>query len=92
MPTHLLFLIFNSPNTTKHVFQKIREARPPRLYVAADGPHEDRIEDPKKCEEVREIVASVDWYCEVKTLLMDKNLGCKHAVIGLLMRIINFMG
>ena len=32
------------------------------------------------CEKVREIVADVDWPCEVKTLFRKKNLGCKLAV------------
>ena len=30
--------IFNRPDTTAQVFDAIRQARPPRLYVAADGP------------------------------------------------------
>jgi len=38
----VLFLVFNRPDTTKIVFEAIREARPPRLYVAADGAREGK--------------------------------------------------
>jgi hypothetical protein len=75
----VLFLVFNRPQQTSRVFDVIRQARPERLYVAADGPR--RLpEEARKCDEVRRIVAQVDWPCEVKTLLRSKNLGCKQAV------------
>jgi len=82
MNTPILFLVFNRPDTTKRVFEKIREALPPKLYVAADGPREEREGEADKCEQVRHIATNVDWDCEVKTLFRDKNLGCKHAVSG----------
>ena len=40
LSTAVLFLVFNRPDTTAQVFEAIRKARPPRLYVAADGPRE----------------------------------------------------
>ena len=36
--TPVLFLVYKRPDTTKQVFEAIRQAKPPRLYVAADGP------------------------------------------------------
>ncbi|MEX0598666.1 MAG: hypothetical protein WD512_19440 [Candidatus Paceibacterota bacterium] len=82
LQTAVLFLVFNRPDTTKQVFEKIREARPPRLYVTADGPRKNKEGDAEKCERVREIATTVDWDCEVKTLFRDENLGCKMAVSG----------
>ena len=35
--TPVLFLVFNRLDTAKQVFEAIRQAKPPRLYVAADG-------------------------------------------------------
>ena len=78
--TPVLFLIFNRPDTTKRVFESIREAKPPRLYIAADGARKDKIGERELCEQTREITNNVDWNCEVKTLFRDKNLGCKIAV------------
>ena len=78
--TAVLFLVFNRPETTSKVFEAIREAKPPRLYVAADGPREGRVGEHERVAEVREIATSVDWNCEVRTLFRDSNLGCKFAV------------
>lgn len=76
----VLFLIFNRPNTTRQVFEAIRAARPPRLYVAADGPRSDRSGEAEKCERAREIATAVDWECKVETLFREENLGCARAV------------
>jgi len=78
--TPILFLIFNRPDTTKKVFNAIRQAKPKQLFVAADGPRENKEGEKEKCEQVRKILEQVDWDCEVKTLFRDKNLGCKIAV------------
>ena len=82
LQTAVLFLVFNRPDTTGLVFDAIRKARPPRLYVAADGPRTDREGDAELVVKVREIATDVDWPCEVKTLFREDNLGCKYAVSG----------
>lgn len=76
----VLFLVFNRPDQTSKVFDAIRQARPERLYVAADGARSYLPEEAKKCEEVRKIATTIDWPCEMKTLLRSENLGCKQAV------------
>lgn len=82
LQTAVLFLVFNRPGTTQQVFETIRQARPPRLYVAADGPRANRVGEAERAEQVRKIATAVDWPCEVKTLFREKNLGCKMAVSG----------
>ena len=42
LKTPVLFLVFNRLDTTKQVFEAIGQAKPPRLYVAADGPRENK--------------------------------------------------
>lgn len=76
----VLFLIFNRPDITRQVFDAIQKARPPRLYIAADGPRLDRAGEKEKCEAARAIVTGIDWNCHVKTLFRDENLGCSAAV------------
>lgn len=76
----VLFIVFNRPDTTRQVFDRIREVKPRRLYVAADGPRAGRPGDEEGCREVRRIVQGVDWDCEVKTLFSDVNKGCRIAV------------
>lgn len=77
----VLFLVFNRLDTTKRVFAAIREASPPRLYVAADGPRLSKPDEQEKTNAVRDyIISNIDWQCEIKTLFRNQNLGCKHAV------------
>jgi hypothetical protein len=82
LQTAVLFLVFNRPHTTTQVFEAIRKAKPPRLYVAADGPRVNREGEAEMCGRVRAIATAVDWPCEVKTMFRGKNLGCKHAISG----------
>lgn len=78
--TPVLFMIFNRPDTTQKVFDAIKQAKPKQLFVAADGPREDKEGEKEKCEQAREIIEQVAWDCEVKKLFRDNNLGCKIAV------------
>lgn len=79
--TPVLLLVFNRPETTQKVFEKIRLLQPSFLYVAADGPRENILGEKETCEEVRNLVlTNIDWDCEVKTLLRNENLGCGRAV------------
>lgn len=76
----VLFIIFNRPDTTARVFERIKATRPARLYVAADGPRADRPDEAVLCGEARAIASKIDWECELKTLFRDSNAGCKEAV------------
>ncbi|MGH8687194.1 MAG: hypothetical protein ACREVQ_05735 [Burkholderiales bacterium] len=80
----VLLVAFNRPDTTARVFAAIRQARPARLYVAADGPRPSRPSDSALCAEVRRIAAEVDWPVELRTLYRDENQGCKRSVSGAL--------
>jgi hypothetical protein len=79
--TAVLFLVFNRLDTAKEVFNAIRDARPPRFYIACDGARAGNETEKIKVQELREyLISNIDWECEVNTLFRDKNLGCKHAV------------
>jgi len=78
--TPILFLIFNRPDTTKIVFEKIREIQPRQLFVSADGPRPDKKGEHDTCEEARTITQAIDWKCELHTNYSKTNLGCRVAV------------
>lgn len=80
LKTPVAFLVFNRPDTTAHVFEAIRIARPSKLLVVADGPRHDRPEDAELCAVTRTIIEGVDWPCEVLTNYSDTNMGCKARV------------
>jgi hypothetical protein len=75
----ILFMIFNRPSTTNPVFDRIKNAQPKKLYVAADGPRA-KPGEAEACQEVRKIIDKIDWECEIHTLFRTENLGCKNAV------------
>ena len=76
----VLMLVFNRPDVTEQVFQAVRSARPPRLYIAADGPRLSRPHDLETTAQVRKVFKQVDWPCEVHTRFLTENLGCRKAV------------
>lgn len=83
LKTPVLFLVFNRLSTTIQVFDEIKTAKPPRLYIASDGAREAVEGEFEKVKEIRDyLISNIDWKCEVKTLFRDKNLGCKYAVSG----------
>jgi hypothetical protein len=77
--TPILFLIFNRPETTQKVFDAIRSVKPKHLFVAADGPRVEKVNDQQNCNAARSII-KVDWNCELKKLFRTENLGCRVAV------------
>lgn len=81
--TPVLFLIFNRPDTTQLVFEKIREIQPKQLFIAADGPRMDKPGEAEICLETRNwVLQHIDWDCEVKTRFNEINLGCGKNVSG----------
>ena len=80
MDTPIIFIIFNRPDITKIVFKSIREAKPKKLYIIADGPRENKLNEKETCEETRDIATSVDWDCEVIKDFSPTNLGCRDRV------------
>ncbi len=71
----VLFIIFARPELTARVFEAIRAARPARLFIAQDGPRADHPEDAEKCRRTLEVATAVDWPCEVRTHIQERNLG-----------------
>lgn len=76
----VLFLIFNRPDLTAQVMEKIREIAPSRLYVAGDGPRVGVVSDKGLVAEARAHASAVDWQCDLKTRYLTENIGCKYAV------------
>ena len=81
MDTPILFLIFNRPEPTAGVFEKIRQQKPSKLYIAADGPRKNKDGENEQCDLTKRIVIeNIDWDCQVKTLFREENSGCGKAV------------
>ncbi|AEF87014.1 methyltransferase FkbM [Treponema primitia ZAS-2] len=77
----MLFLVFNRLETTKKVFESIREKKPLHLYIASDGPRNDHMGEDEVVQSVRDYVLNnIDWDCKIEKLFRDTNLGCGKAI------------
>ena len=77
----VLLLFFNRMDCLRIVLERLREIRPERLYLAADGPRHTRPEEASLCKQTRDMALEmINWQCCVKTLFRDHNLGCGRAV------------
>jgi hypothetical protein len=76
----ILFIIFNRPDTTEKVFEKIRAIKPKYLYVSSDGARTNKIGEKEMCEAAKEIINGIDWDCELKTNYSEINCGCKTGI------------
>lgn len=76
----VLLIAFNRPDTTKKAFQKIREAKPHKLYVATDGPRRHVPSDIGLVKEVQKIVREVDWPCKVYYYFNKSNKGAEVTI------------
>ena len=80
LDTAVALLLFRRPEETARVFERIREARPRRLFLIADGPRPGNEEDVRGCEEARAVVEGVDWECDVVRDYAEENLGLKSRI------------
>lgn len=76
LETPVVMAVFNRPDLTRRVFARVREARPKRLFVIADGPRAQVPGDQDKCAQTRAVFESIDWDCRLETDYSECNLGC----------------
>jgi len=76
MNSPVALIIFNRPDLTAKVFSEIAKAKPEKLFVIADGPRDNHLDDVEKCNAARAIIDRVDWECKVFKNYSDINLGC----------------
>jgi hypothetical protein len=76
----VLLVIFNRPEKTRRVIDSLRMVKPEQIFIAADGPRDERSDDNEKCSSARQVVGEIDWPCSLQTRFLDKNLGCDPSV------------
>lgn len=76
----VLFIVFNRPDTTARILEKIIEAKPSKIYVSGDGPRTGK--EQKQTEETRKLVENMTENVNCDFLWRHNNLGCKKGVIS----------
>ena len=72
----VLMIFFARPDTFEKVFEKVKMARPSKLFLACDGAREGNQRDVESVEQCKKIVEGIDWECEVFTRYSSENQGC----------------
>jgi hypothetical protein len=76
--TPVALLIFNRPEMTRRVAERIAAARPPRVLVFGDGPRADHPTDGDRVRQTQAVIDRIDWPCDVVTNYSATNLGTKY--------------
>ena len=84
MKTAVLLITFNRLDYVQETLKAIAKAKPPRLYLASDGPRPTKAGEKEKVQAVREYMLShIDWPCEIHQRFLKTNSGgCKFGVSG----------
>ena len=69
--TPVLFIVFKNPLTMTQVFEKIKNAKPKKLYIASYATLV-QFQDIYYIE-VEKMLSQIDWDCEIKTLFLYNN-------------------
>ncbi len=79
MNSAVLIIGFNRPERLAAVIDRLRDAAPPRVYLAIDGPRDNS--DAPRVLAAQNTVAAIDWTDQIFTRFRTINLGCQHGVI-----------
>ena len=72
----VLLIFFARPDTLEKVFEKVKKARPSKLFLACDGAREGNERDTESIEKCKKIVEDIDWECDVNKNYSTENQGC----------------
>ncbi len=70
----ILFLINEKPQQTFNNFFIIKQLKPKKLYVAANGLDINSKNNIENSILARQVILGIDWHCELNTLLNDEKL------------------
>ena len=72
-------VVHSRPHETALVIAAVRQYRPEKLYVIADGPRQDHFEDSDLCREVRALFDDLGWDCQVHRMFRRTNVGIRKS-------------
>jgi len=74
-------VIFNRPTVVAQLVTALRQARPSRLFVVADGPRAGHPADIDRCAAARSVIEQVDWPCEITRRFRELNVGLQTSMV-----------
>jgi hypothetical protein len=77
----VLLIVWRRPDVLCRVIDALRQVAPSRVFVACDGPSQDRVGESEKVSETRRVIEEqIDWPCQVHHLYSETNQGCRDGV------------
>ena len=75
MKSPVLLITYKRFSTTQKVLDAIKKAKPPKLYFVNNAPSPNADENERyQILQIRKLVNSIDWDCDVKTLFRENHL------------------
>jgi hypothetical protein len=66
---------FNRPDFTRQVMEQVRVYAPDIVFLIQDGPRPGVVSDLVDAAQVRQILESVDWECQIHRIYAESNMG-----------------
>lgn len=76
----VLLLVYRRLNTSLRVLDSIREAKPRKVYIAANAPGSNDPAEVEQVAQARSIVNYIDWPCEKVALFREQHLNARESI------------
>jgi hypothetical protein len=81
MKIPVVLIIYKRSNNLKKLISAVREYKPSKIYLVADGPKNKT--DAKSCKKTRETTEElIDWKCKINKIYARKNMGLRNRVVS----------
>ncbi|MEQ8880645.1 MAG: nucleotide-diphospho-sugar transferase, partial [Cyclobacteriaceae bacterium] len=71
----VVLIVFNRPEKTAVLLERLKQVTPGKIYVISDGPRENRKDDLLLVDQVRSLIdEKIDWDCNLNKIYSPKNL------------------
>lgn len=80
--TPIVLFVYKRPKLVRQLISVLRFLKPSKLYIFADGPSEDFIDQVQKCQDVRDEIGKIDWDCKLYFKAQPKNIGLRKSIVS----------
>ena len=77
--TPIIILAYNRAKNLKKLIEILKGINALNIYISCDGPKNNFI-DQNNCLEVKKIINTINWKCNLEKNYIEKNYGCKNGV------------
>jgi len=81
MKTPLVIIIYNRHKYTYSLIESIKHVKPNNIFVIADGPKRNNVNDKIKCDKTRRIIDKVNWTENITKIYSEINLGLENRIV-----------